>query len=125
MIAAADVLAETVQGKSLTHLHGLTDAELNANIQTTLGVFPVNRRDCLTTAIEALRAAFADHRLRQIEEYRGEKALICTCFGVTEETIEDLIAKDTLTTVEEVADVCRAVSGCGSCRMLIQEMLDG
>lgn len=124
MIAAANVLAESVTGKSLSDLHGLTDADLNTHIQTSLDEFPRERRECSNTCIEALRAAFADHRDRLVEEFRGEKALICTCFGVSEEAIEALIAKGLATTIEDIGLKCNAGSGCGSCRMLIQEMLD-
>jgi len=124
MIAAADVLAEYISGKSLTDLHGLTDRELNMHIQSNLGELPYGRRECVSVCIESLRAAFADHRARQIEEFQGEKRLICTCFGVSEETIEGLIAKKSLKTVDEVTVSCNAGGGCGSCRMLIQEMLD-
>lgn len=125
MVAVADRLADHIAGKDLTDLHGLAEAELKTQIQTAFGEFPLNRRDCVSACIEALRSAFADHRARQVEEFRGEKALICTCFGVSEETIETLIAKNSLTTVDEVTHLCKAGSGCGSCRMLIQEMLDG
>ncbi len=124
MIAAADALADHVARKNLTDLHGFVDAELNKHIQTNLGEFPMARRECVTTCIEALRLAFADHRTQQIDEFQGEKALICTCFGVTEETIESLIVKGSLKTVDQVTNTCNAGGGCGSCRMLIQEMLD-
>ena len=124
MLAAADELAEHISKKNLTDLHGLADAELNKHIQTHLSEFPANRHECLTTCIEALRAAFADHRTWQIDEFKGERALICTCFGVSEDTIENLIVKESLATVDQVANICNAGSGCGSCRMLIQEMLD-
>lgn len=124
MLAAADALAEYVSKKDLADLHGLADAELNKQIQTSLGDVPSDRRECVTACIEALRSAFSDHRARQIEEFRGEKALICTCFGVPEETIETLIATGSLTTVDQVTRLCNAGSGCGSCRMLIQGMID-
>ena len=124
MVAAADILAEHVTKKDLTDLHGLDEAELNDNVYDRLGELPPNRRECVTGCVAALRAAFADHRARQIEEFHGEKALICTCFGVSEETIENLITTDLLETVDEVTTSCNAGGGCGSCRMLIQEMLD-
>ncbi|MBK8466722.1 MAG: (2Fe-2S)-binding protein [Chloracidobacterium sp.] len=124
MLAAADVMAEYVYGRSLTDLHGLTDYDLTMHIQSNLGEMPEGRIECASVCIQSLRAAFADHRTSQIEEFLGEKALICTCFGVSEETIEGLIAEDSLNTVDEVTSICNAGGGCGSCRMLIQEMLD-
>ncbi len=124
MLAAADVLVESVSGKRLTELHGLTGDDLRSQIGVALGEIPAGRNECIKVSIDALRAGFINFRSRQIEEFRGEKALICTCFGVSEETIENHIETRSLTTVDEVASLCNAGTGCGSCRMLIQEMLD-
>ncbi len=124
MIAAADVLAERIKGRQLSDLHGLNDDDLNSEIYNVLSCFPNDRRQCVGVCIEALRQAFADFRVRQIEEFPGEKALVCTCFGVTEETIETHIRERLIKTVDEVSRICNAGSGCGSCRMLIQEMID-
>jgi NAD(P)H-nitrite reductase large subunit len=50
--------------------------------------------------------------------------LICTCFFVSEQTIEHEIKSRGLTTVREVTAACSAGGGCGSCRQLIVEILD-
>lgn len=121
-IAAADVLAETIVRKKLTSLHGLN--KLKAEIERELEKFPAHRKHCLEICIDALSQAFADFRALQIEEFSGEKALICTCFGVSEETIEKILAEDEAETVEEIGEICNAGTGCGSCQFLIQEMLD-
>jgi NifU-like protein len=123
-IAAAEVLSEKIVGRKLTELHGLKDAEFVAGIEGALGAFPVDRAHCAKICFDALQAAFADFRALQIEEFTGEKALICTCFGVSEETIERFIARTHAATVEEVGDACHAGTGCGSCRFLIQELID-
>ena len=125
MTAAADVLAEIVKDRKLGALHGLDREELNKRIDTELGNIPSERHQCVDVCIEALRAAFVDFRARQIEEFRGEKALICTCFGVSEETIDTHIRAGSIDSVDEVTRICNAGGGCGSCRMLIQEMIDG
>ena len=122
--AAADVLAEWVTNKQLVDLHGLDNTELNDIIQNELGEIPAENSACIAAATSALKDAFANFRSQQIEEFRGEKALICTCFGVTEEKIENLITTSQPTSVEQVTDLCNAGGGCGSCRMLIQELLD-
>jgi len=74
--------------------------------------------------LETLQDAFADFRAFQIEEFTGEKALICTCFSVSEDTIENLVKENSLETVEEVTDACNAGGGCGSCQPLVQEIID-
>lgn len=124
MIAVADHLIETIKDSKLADLHGLNKNELSQKLEAEFGPLPNDREQCVDVCIEALRAAFADYRVRQIEEFRGEMALICTCFGVSEETIEVHIERNAIETVSEVTRICNAGGGCGSCRMLIQEMID-
>jgi NifU-like protein len=122
LLAAADLLAETVINKQLIELHGL--ASFNRIIEEKLGKFPAERQHCLNLAIETLHSAFNDFRSRKLEEFTGEKALICTCFGVSEEIIEQVIGENNCETVSEVSDICHAGTGCGSCQPLIQEIID-
>ena len=122
MIASADILAEIIIGKQLAELHGLEN--LQTQIEAKLAEFPENRQHCLELSIETLQAAFNDFRSAQLEEWSGEKALICTCFGVSEETIEKVIAENYCESVEEVSQICNAGRGCGSCQPLIQEIID-
>ena len=124
MIAAADVLAEKIVGKKLIELHGSDREILQTSIESELEKFSAHRIHCLELCLEALQAAFADFRHFQIEEFSGEKALICTCFGVSEDTIESVIKENAPRTVEEVGAVCNAGTGCGSCQFLIQELID-
>lgn len=124
MIAAADTLCEWLGGKTLLDLHGLNDHELTQAICVELGAFPADRAQCALVVFQSLRNAMALYRERRIEEYEGEKALICTCFGVSEEKIIAAISANGYTEVQQVSDACRAGSGCGSCRMLVQELID-
>jgi NifU-like protein len=125
MVAAADVMAEKLAGKELTGLHSLDEDEFIESAEANLGKFPPERRRCIHVVLEAVRAALADYRALLIEEFRGEKALICTCFGVSEETIEAFVSEHRPESVDEVTVATRAGAGCGSCRMLIQDMIDG
>jgi len=124
MLAAADILADHVTGQGLRELHGLEEGHLHEYIAGRTGEVPAGRGKCINTCISALHEAFAHYRSTRIEEFRGEKALICTCFGVTEETIDALLQNADVETVEDVTRLCRAGAGCGSCTMMIQEMLD-
>ena len=124
LIASADVMAEKIIGKRLTELHSLDKRALESAIENEFGKFSEHRKHCLNLATETLRNALADFRALQIEEFAGERALICTCFGVSEDTIENLVKNDSLATVGEVTDACNAGGGCGSCQPLIQEIID-
>ncbi|HYO91576.1 MAG TPA: (2Fe-2S)-binding protein, partial [Pyrinomonadaceae bacterium] len=73
---------------------------------------------------EALREAVARYSQRVRDEWTGEEALICTCFGISEKRIEQMIADKRLHTVREVTTACNAGGGCQSCRPLIEEILE-
>ena len=123
-VAAADVLAGKIIGKHPAELHGLDKSVLQKEIEDELGSFDRDRKHCFELAVETLHEAFADFRRAEIEEWAGEKALICTCFGVSEETIEQRIESDELETTEAVTAACGAGGGCGSCRPLIEDILE-
>ena len=120
-VASSEALAELVVGKRLKDLHGL--AGLSSIMEQELGHIPGGRRQCVAIAGDALKTALADHRERIVCEWTGDKALVCSCFGVSEETIEEAAAAGTATTIEEVGELCGAGTGCGSCRMIIGEIL--
>jgi NifU-like protein len=124
MTATADFIAETVTGKKLVELHGLHDDVIKGWITAEFGGLPQSRAECVNAVISALHKSLADFRTQQLEDWNGEKVLICTCFGVSEETIERAIETGNLFTVDEVTDACNAGGGCGSCQPLIQEILD-
>ncbi len=122
LIATADLLAETILNQQLNELHGLEN--LTQIVEEYFGKFPVERTHCLELAIDTLHSAFNDFRSHKLEEFAGEKALICTCFGVSEDLIERVILQNQCETVEDVMQICNAGGGCGSCQPLIQEIID-
>lgn len=125
MVAAGDLLAEALTNKRLGDLKGLNTTALEESVEMRLGEYPPGRRHCLRVCLEAIQLAFADHRYRTIEDFRGGSPLVCSCFGVSEDVIEQLIEDIGPVSVDEITAACHAGSGCGSCRMLIQEMIDG
>jgi NifU-like protein involved in Fe-S cluster formation/bacterioferritin-associated ferredoxin len=122
MIAAGESIGRLFEQRRLSELHGKD--EIDALLLSAFPELPLDRRHCVSLAVDAFRGALAEFRLRYIEEFRGEKALICTCFGVDEDTIGAILETDNVSNVEEVAAICNAGRGCGSCQMLIQEMID-
>jgi NifU-like protein len=123
-VVAADLHAARLSGRHLPDLHGMDRQEFQDSIVSEVGDIPENRRTCINATFEAVKGAFNDYRSYRLEEFSGEKAVICTCFGVAEETIEAFIAVSLPKNVEDVTAACRAGGGCGSCRFLIQEMID-
>lgn len=111
LVAAASLLTEQVTG--------LTTAEAATVGQEPTDVDP----QCARLAREALLDAIRDFSNAARDDWAGDEALICTCFFVSERTIEREIQARGLTTVAEVTRACNAGAGCGSCHQLIQEIL--
>jgi NifU-like protein len=82
------------------------------------------REHCPKLACDALLAAIREYSDAARDDWAGDEALICTCFFVSERTIEREIAAHSLTSVADVTHACNAGGGCGSCHQLIQEILD-
>lgn len=120
LVAAASVLTEQVTGLSTADaaVVGQKPAALIEQLGVESGSAP-----CVEMACEALLDAIRDYSNAAREDWAGDEALICTCFFVSERTIEREIQTHGLSTVAEVTRVCNAGAGCGSCHQLIQEIL--
>ena len=122
LVASSSILTE--------HVVNTTTAEaavVGQNAQELRKCFPElepEREHCPQLACDALLAAIREYSDAAREEWAGDEALICTCFFVSERTIEREIAARGLSSVAEVTRVCNAGGGCGSCHQLIQEILD-
>ncbi len=74
-------------------------------------------------ACEALVSAIRNYSDSARDEWEGDEALICTCFCVSERTIEREIQENGLRTIAEVTAACAAGGGCRSCYPLIEDIL--
>lgn len=120
LVAAASVLTEQVTG--LCTADSAVIGQNPAALIEQLCVEPANAQ-CVEMACEALLDAIRDYSNAARDDWAGDEALICTCFFVSERTIEREIQRFGLTTVAEVTRACNAGAGCGSCHQLIQEIL--
>jgi NifU-like protein len=120
LIASASVLTETIQELAISRAATLPD---NA-ITDWFEELPPARQHCVALCREALNAALANYHNTAREEWAGDEALICTCFGVSEKTIEQVIETRSLRTVKEVTRACHAGGGCQSCHPLILDILE-
>jgi NifU-like protein len=120
LIASASLLTEIIKGMVLgeaAHLSASALAEKLCEI-------PPDKLHCVELCCEALREAAVHYRRTTLEEWIGEEALICTCFGVSEKMIERVIHTGSLHTIEQVTGACNAGGGCTSCHPLIEDILE-
>ncbi len=123
LVASASVLTELLKGSTIyeaSRLPSIMDSVLEDN----LGAFPVERAHCASLCRDALGSAITTYLAASQLEWNGDEALICTCFGISESTIESAIKSGSLRTVEQVTASCNAGGGCGSCQPLIEDILD-
>jgi NifU-like protein len=120
LIASASAWTETIKEMALGRAALLEDSA----VTDWFNEFPSERRHCAALCREALHAALADYHNAAREEWTGDEALICTCFGVSEKTIEQVIETRSLRTVKEVTRACHAGGGCGSCHPLILDIME-
>jgi len=83
----------------------------------------LGRRECAMLVCEALLSAISSYSGSVRDEWNGDEALICTCFGVSEQTIEREIREKQLFTIAEVTRECNAGAGCRSCYPLIEDII--
>jgi NifU-like protein len=117
LVASASALTERIIGSTTA------DAAAQAQEPETLFGARPNHEHCPGLACDALLAAVREYSNAARDDWAGDDALICTCFFVSERTIEAEVLRHGLTTVAEVTRVCNAGGGCGSCHQLIQEIL--
>jgi NifU-like protein len=120
LIASASVLTETITELAISRAATLPDNALTDWFEE----LPPARQHCAALCREALNAALANYHNVAREEWAGDEALICTCFGVSEKAIEQAIQTRSLRTVQEVTRACHAGGGCQSCHPLILDILE-
>lgn len=123
LVAGCSVLSAALTGKTTGEAAVMCQA--SSAVLSQLGEdWPANKRDCLDLAGRGFVAAISNYSDAMREEWSGPEALICTCFGVSEKTIEAAIQTGGLRTISEVTTASNAGAGCRSCYPLIEEILD-
>lgn len=120
-IASSSALTEMVVGKTVEEAERITNKE----IADFLGGLPDQKMHCSVMGREALEAAIHNYRTGETMIKNLEDHIVCTCFGVSENEIRRVVTENSLTTVDEVTNFCKAGGGCGMCRDDIQAIIDG
>ena len=119
LVACSSSLTEQVKGKTTGEAAALAQSPSNLQCES----LPVGKEQCASLAFETLISAIRQYSDSVRDEWVGEEALICTCFGVSERTIEREIKEGELRTIDDVTRACNAGAGCRSCYSLIEDIL--
>jgi NifU-like protein len=119
-IASSSALTEIIKGLTLDAALKIT----NRDIATYLGGLPEEKMHCSVMGQEALEAAICKYRGIEVEVHEeDEGALLCSCFGVSENKIRRVIIENNLTTADQVTHYVKAGGGCGSCLVDIEDLI--
>ena len=122
LVASLSLLTEEIIGKTTAEAAACgQDAQA---LSEYVGNCEEGKSHCAVLACEALIAAIREYSNTIRKEWAGDEALICTCFSVSESTIEREIHGGELQSIAEVTGKCNAGAGCRSCFPLIQDMID-
>lgn len=110
-IASSSALTEMVIGKTLEEAGSIT----NQDIANFLGGLPDQKMHCSVMGQEALDAAIENFRTGRVTVKAINEDIVCNCFGVTRQTIEQVVRDNDLKTAEDVTNYVKAGGGCGSC----------
>jgi NifU-like protein len=117
LVATCSLLMEQIKCMTTAEAAALAQSEPKSTA-------PPGQEHCAALASEALLKAIRSYSDSARAEFSGDDALICTCFGVSEQTIEQAVKVGGLRTIEDVTASCNAGGGCRSCYSLIQDILD-
>lgn len=119
-IASSGALTELLIGKTVEQAQSLTNREI-ANF---LGGLPEEKMHCSVMGEEALDAAIKTYKGIPLSNHEDDEgALICRCFGISDNKIQRLILDNNLTTAEQVTNYIKAGGACGSCLAEIDDLL--
>lgn len=122
LVASASLLTEKVKNKTTGEVAALAQSGEN-RILTEFSSPPRGKEHCASLTSQALLSAIKLYSDSVRDEWEGDEALICTCFCVSERTIENEIRIGGLRTIPEVTKACNAGGGCRSCYSLIEDIL--
>ena len=119
-IASSSALTEIIKGMTLEEAEKVT----NQHIANYLGGLPEQKMHCSVMGREAMEVAIANYRTGIASKKILQGKVICTCFGITEEEIERVVRDNSLTTIEQVTNYCKAGGGCGGCHGDIARIIE-
>lgn len=124
MTTAGEMIARSFNRHELAAIGGFNEALVLSLLSEQVGPIPTEREHCVATAAEAFKKALSAYRAKAASEYNGESPLVCSCYGISEDGVNAVIRQFEITELSEYMKHSRAGTGCGSCRMIIEEMID-
>lgn len=115
-IASSDMMAELCMGKSVDEAVKITNIDVEKALRDTPDVpaVPGQKMHCSVMAYDVIKKAASMYKNVDMDSFEDE-FILCECARVSQETIQEVIRLNKLTTIEEITDFTKAGAFCKSC----------
>ena len=123
-LAFAEHVAGFMEGRTPAELGGGWQVHCYEAFISEVGPVESVRMPCLAMVADAFGEALRAYRLTTVSKFEGESPLICSCFGVSEDVLQKILDEGGASTVSELTQMTNAGSGCGSCLMVLSDLVE-
>ncbi|MDM5270823.1 iron-sulfur cluster assembly scaffold protein [Sulfurovum sp. zt1-1] len=115
-IASSDMMAELCMGKTVDEAVKITNIDVEKALRDTPDVpaVPGQKMHCSVMAYDVIKKAASIYKNVDMDSFEDE-FILCECARITQETIQEVIRLNKLTTIEEIVAYTKAGAFCKSC----------
>lgn len=115
-IASSDMMAELCMGKSVDDALKITNIDVEKALRDTpdIPAVPGQKMHCSVMAYDVIKKAASLYKGVDMESFETE-FIICECARVTQDTLQEVIKLNKLSSIEEIIDYTKAGGFCKSC----------
>ena len=115
-IASSDMMAELCMGKTVDDALKITNIDVEKALRDDAEVpaVPGQKMHCSVMAYDVIKKAASIYKNVDMDSFE-EEFILCECARVTQETVQEVIRLNKLSTIEEITAYTKAGAFCKSC----------
>ena len=115
-IASSDMMAELCMGKSVDEALKITNIDVEKALRDNedIPAVPGQKMHCSVMAYDVIKKAASIYKNVDMDSLEDE-FILCECARVTQDTVQEIIRLNKLTTIEEITNYTKAGAFCKSC----------
>ena len=115
-IASSDMMAELCMGKTVDEALKITNIDVEKALRDNedIPAVPGQKMHCSVMAYDVIKKAASIYKNVDMDSFE-EEFILCECARVTQETIQEVIRLNKLSTIEEITNYTKAGAFCKSC----------
>ncbi|MCW8820947.1 MAG: iron-sulfur cluster assembly scaffold protein [Sulfurovum sp.] len=115
-IASSDMMAELCMGKSVDEALKITNIDVEKALRDNedIPAVPGQKMHCSVMAYDVIKKAASIYKNVDMDSFEDE-FILCECARVTQDTVQEVIHLNKLTSIEEITNYTKAGAFCKSC----------